>query len=191
MINVIYNPNGIEGLAVIEPQIYCDERGCFFETYNLNGYNDAGLNCSFVQDNQCKSKKGVLRGLHINRLNPQGKLVRVIEGSVFDVAVDLRPQSITYGKNYGIILSSENVLQFYMPPGFAHGYLVLSDYAVFSYKVTDYYCPEGEVGIIWNDKMLGIDWPVKEVGGVNNIILNNRDRNNASFFKYTQSIKCQ
>ena len=149
----------IEGLYVIEPTIHGDERGYFMETYNQRDMQDAGLNMVFVQDNQSMSKKGVLRGLHFQKQYPQGKLVRVIKGSVFDVAVDLRAGSATYGQWYGVELTEENKKQFYIAEGFAHGFLVLSDTAEFCYKVTDFYHPGDEGGLAWNDPAIGIDWP--------------------------------
>ena len=149
----------IDGLYVIEPQVFGDSRGYFMETYNLADMKKNGLDMLFVQDNQSMSTKGVLRGLHFQKKYPQGKLVRVIKGKVFDVAVDLRPNSKTYGKWFGIELSEENKKQFYISEGFAHGFLVLSDEAEFCYKVTDFYHPEDEGGIAWNDPDIGIDWP--------------------------------
>ena len=149
----------IEGLYVIEPTVYGDDRGYFVETYNQQDMKDAGLDMEFVQDNQSKSKKGVLRGLHFQKEYPQGKLVRVTKGRVFDVAVDLREGSETYGQWYGIELSDENFKQFYISEGFAHGFLVLSEEAVFQYKVTDFYHPGDEGGLAWNDPEIGIEWP--------------------------------
>ena len=149
----------IEGLKVITPTVFGDERGYFMETYNYNDYKAAGIDQEFVQDNQSSSKKGVLRGLHFQKEFPQGKLVRVISGRVFDVAVDLRKDSKTYGKWFGIELSKENGKQFYVSPGFAHGFLVLSDTAEFCYKVTDFYHPGDEGGVAWNDPDIGITWP--------------------------------
>lgn len=150
----------IEGLYVIEPKVFGDSRGYFLETYHYEAFKAAGLSMVFVQDNQSMSKKGVLRGLHFQKEHPQGKLVRVISGEVFDVAVDLRPGSKTYGKWHGVILSAEKKNMFYVPPGFAHGFLVLSDTAEFHYKCTDYYHPEDEGGLMWNDPAIGIDWPI-------------------------------
>ncbi len=149
----------IEGLYIIEPTVHGDSRGYFTETYNRRDMEEAGLNMEFVQDNQSMSVKGVLRGLHFQKEYPQGKLVRVIRGRVFDVAVDLRRTSSTYGKWYGIELSAENKKQFYISEGFAHGFLVLSDEAEFCYKVTDFYHPGDEGGIAWNDPAIGIKWP--------------------------------
>lgn len=149
----------IEGLYVIEPTIHGDSRGYFIETYNQRDFAEAGLTMAFVQDNQSLSTKGVLRGLHYQKQYPQGKLVRVVRGSVFDVAVDLRNGSPTYGRWFGQVLSEENKKQFYISEGFAHGFLVLSDVAEFFYKTTDFYRPEDEAGLAWNDPEIGIQWP--------------------------------
>ena len=158
-IKVEKNVGGIQGLCVIEPTVHGDSRGYFMETYNENDMREAGLDMVFVQDNQSCSSKGVLRGLHFQKQFPQGKLVRVIRGSVYDVAVDLRSNSETYGKYYGIELTEENKKQFYIPQGFAHGFLVLSDIAEFCYKCTDFYRPGDEGGMAWNDPEIGIRWP--------------------------------
>jgi len=152
----------IEGLYVIEPTVHGDARGYFTETYNLRDMQEAGLDMVFVQDNQSSSVKGVLRGLHFQINHPQGKLVRVIRGTVFDVAVDLREGSKTYGQWFGIELSEENHKQFYISEGFAHGFLVLSDMAEFCYKCTDFYHPGDEGGLAWNDPQIGIEWPQVE-----------------------------
>ena len=149
----------IEGLYIIEPTVHGDERGYFVETYNARDMQEAGLTMQFVQDNQSMSLKGVLRGLHFQIRHPQGKLVRVIRGEVFDVAVDLRKGSRTYGQWFGDILSEENGKQMYISEGFAHGFLVLGDQADFCYKVTDFYHPGDEGGIAWNDPEIGITWP--------------------------------
>lgn len=149
----------IEGLYIITPAVHGDSRGYFMETYNQRDMAEAGLNMAFVQDNQSMSVKGVLRGLHFQKQHPQGKLVRVIRGRVFDVAVDLRADSATYGKWYGVELSEENKKQFYISPGFAHGFLVLSETAEFCYKCTDFYHPGDEGGLAWNDPDIGIAWP--------------------------------
>ena len=151
----------IEGLYIIEPAVHGDSRGYFMETYNKRDMEEAGLNMNFVQDNQSMSVKGVLRGLHFQKQYPQGKLVRVIKGKVFDVAVDLRKDSKTYGKWYGVELTEENKKQFYISEGFAHGFLVLSDTAEFCYKVTDFYHPGDEGGLAWNDPAINIDWGIK------------------------------
>lgn len=152
----------IEGLYVIEPTIHRDTRGCFFETYSMRDMEEAGLNMNFVQDNQSVSIKGVLRGLHFQAKQPQGKLVRVVQGEVFDVAVDVRIGSATYGKWYGVRLSEENNRQFYISEGFAHGFLVLSECAKLCYKVTNYWDPADEYGIPWDDPDIGICWPLEE-----------------------------
>lgn len=152
----------IEGLKIITPTVHGDERGYFVETYNYNDFKEAGIDVVFVQDNQSASKKGVLRGLHFQINYPQDKLVRVIKGEVFDVAVDLRKGSPTFGQWKGVVLSEENKKQFFVPKGFAHGYLVLSDYAEFCYKVTDFYHPGDEGGIMYNAADIGVEWPFPE-----------------------------
>ena len=152
----------IEGLKVITPAVFGDSRGYFMETYNRNDFADAGINMEFVQDNQSASRKGVLRGLHFQKNFPQDKIVRVVNGEVFDVAVDLRPGSVTFGKWHGVVLSAENKKQFYIPKNFAHGFLVLSDYAEFTYKCSDFYHPDDEGGLIWNDPEIGVEWPLQE-----------------------------
>lgn len=149
----------IEGLYEIQPKVFGDARGAFFESWSERDFADAGLGMRFVQDNQSRSVKGVLRGLHFQRKHPQGKLVRVVEGEVFDVAVDTRAGSPTYGKWHAVTLSGERSNMFYIPEGFAHGFLVLSETAIFTYKCTDFYHPEDEGGILWNDPTVGIDWP--------------------------------
>lgn len=149
----------ISGLYIIEPTVYGDSRGYFVETYNQKDMTEAGLDMVFVQDNQSMSTRGVLRGMHFQKQYPQGKLVRVIRGAVFDVAVDLRSGSETYGKWYGVELTAENKKQFYISEGFAHGFLVLSDEAEFCYKCTDFYRPGDEGGLAWNDPEIGIRWP--------------------------------
>lgn len=165
---ITVTPCDIEGLYVIEPTVFKDERGYFVETYNQNDMKEAGLDMVFVQDNQSMSIRGVLRGLHFQKQFPQGKLVRVVRGKVFDVAVDLRSDSKTYGKWFGVELSAENMKQFYIPEGFAHGFLVLSDEAEFCYKCTDFYHPGDEGGLAWNDPEIGVGWPLEE--GVDLII---------------------
>ena len=152
----------IEGLKVITPTVFGDERGYFVETYNYNDFKEVGIDLEFVQDNQSASKKGVLRGLHFQIHFPQDKLVRVIKGVVFDVVVDMREGSKTYGKWFGVRLSEDNKKMFFIPKGFAHGFLVLSDYAEFAYKCTDFYHPNDEGGVIWNDEEIGIEWPIEE-----------------------------
>jgi dTDP-4-dehydrorhamnose 3,5-epimerase len=157
----IFNKTEIEGVFIIEPKVFGDSRGYFMETYKEDEFKQAGLNYNFVQDNQSKSHKGVLRGLHFQRKHPQAKLVRVISGEVFDVAVDLRKGSPTYGKWVGVILTSENKKMLMIPRGFAHGFVVLSDTAEFVYKCDEVYHPEDEGGIMWNDPDIGIVWPYK------------------------------
>jgi len=163
----------IEDMYIIEPSVFGDDRGYFMETYNKEEFNQAGLKMDFVQDNQSKSKKGVLRGLHFQKKHPQGKLVRVLNGKVFDVGVDLRANSETYGQWKGVILSGENKKQFYVPEGFAHGFLVLSETATFAYKCTDFYHSDDEGGIIWDDEDINIDWPLDDVV---EIILSEKDK---------------
>lgn len=158
-IRVEKNIGGIEGLCVIAPSVHGDNRGYFMETYSQRDMEEAGIHIQFVQDNQSMSTKGVLRGLHFQKQYPQTKLVRAIKGSVFDVAVDLRSGSATYGKWYGVLLTEENKKQFLIPKGFAHGFLVLSDTAEFCYKCDDFYHPNDEGGLAWNDPKIGIAWP--------------------------------
>lgn len=157
-ITVEKNVGGIAGLCVITPTVHGDNRGYFMETYSQRDMQEAGIDIDFVQDNQSMSVKGVLRGLHFQKQYPQTKLVRVIKGSVFDVAVDLRSGSATYGKWYGVLLTEENKKQFLIPKGFAHGFLVLSDTAEFCYKCDDFYHANDEGGLAWNDPAIGIDW---------------------------------
>lgn len=173
MAKIKVTPCGIEGLYVIEPKVFGDERGYFVETYNKQEFSEFGLDMGFVQDNQSMSGKGVLRGLHFQKRFPQGKLVRVLSGEVFDVAVDIRKGSKTYGKWFGVVLSDENKKQFYVSEGFAHGYLVLSETAVFAYKCTEFYHPEDEGGIRWDDPDIGIEWPLEE--GVQ-VMLSEKDK---------------
>jgi len=175
-IKVTDNCNGIEGLKVVEPAVFGDARGYFMETYNYNDFAEAGIDCQFVQDNQSASKKGVLRGLHFQINHPQDKLVRVVNGEVFDVAVDLREGSKTFGKWYGVLLSAENKKQFFVPKNFAHGFIVLSDYAEFCYKVTDFYHPNDEGGILWNDPDLGVEWMMPEGMTAEDLILSDKDK---------------
>lgn len=152
----------IEGLYLIQPTVFGDARGYFMETYNYKEFKEAGLDMVFVQDNQSSSTKGVLRGLHFQKNHTQGKLVRVVSGEVFDVAVDIRKNSKTFGQWYGVTLSAEKKNMFYIPEGFAHGFYVLSDTAEFTYKCTDFYDPSSEAGILWNDETIGVDWPIPE-----------------------------
>ena len=163
----------IKGVYIVQTKVFGDNRGYFMETYNYNDFKEAGLDMEFVQDNQSKSTKGVLRGLHFQKKHSQGKLVRVTKGKVFDVGVDLRDGSQTYGKWVGVVLSEENKKQFYLPKGFAHGFVVLSDEAEFCYKCTDFYHPEDEGGLIWNDPDIGIKWPLD---GIDNIIFSDKDK---------------
>ena len=166
----------IEGLYVIEPTVFKDERGYFMETYNQNDFKEAGLNMTFVQDNQSMSVKGVLRGLHFQKQYPQGKLVRAVRGTVFDVAVDLRSDSKTYGKWFGVTLSAENKKQFFIPKNFAHGFIVLSDSAEFAYKCTDFYHPNDEGGLAWNDPEIGVEWPMPEGMTVEDLTISEKDQ---------------
>ncbi len=170
-ITVEKNVGGIEGLCVITPTVHGDNRGYFMETYNENDMKEVGININFVQDNQSASTRGVLRGLHRQIHYPQSKLVRVIKGCVYDVAVDMRKGSETYLKWYGIELSEENKKQFLIPKGFAHGFLVLSDYAEFCYKVDDFFHPNDEDGIAWNDPTIGVKWPIPD-----DMVLNMSDK---------------
>ncbi|AQR93892.1 dTDP-4-dehydrorhamnose 3,5-epimerase [Clostridium saccharoperbutylacetonicum] len=167
----------IDGAYIVEPKVFGDERGYFMEVYNEEAFKEAGLNMTFVQDNESKSSKGVLRGLHFQRKHSQGKLVRVTKGEVFDVAVDLRIGSETYGKWEAVILSDENKKQFYIPKGFAHGFLVLSEEAVFNYKCTDFYAAEYDSGVMWNDPDIDIKWPLDRI---QNIILSEKDKKHPS-----------
>ncbi|MBB3047311.1 dTDP-4-dehydrorhamnose 3,5-epimerase [Litorivivens lipolytica] len=154
----------IEGLLVIEPKVFGDERGFFCETWQAERYREAGVEGEFVQDNHSRSRQGVLRGLHYQIKQPQGKLVRVTHGEVFDVAVDMRRSSPTFGQWYGVVLSGQNHRQFWVPPGFAHGFYVMSESADFHYKCTDYYAPEHERSLLWSDKQVGIEWPLVDTG---------------------------
>lgn len=167
-------PCPISGLLEILPRIYGDERGYFFEAWSERDFREVGLNLRFVQDNESYSRRGVLRGLHYQKTKPQGKLVRAIRGEVYDVAVDLRPGSATYGSWHGVTLSGERHNLLYIPPGFAHGFLVLSETAIFAYKCTDFYYPEDEGGLAWDDPALDIRWPELEVP----YMLSEKDRRN-------------
>ena len=178
MSNFTFEKTPIEGLVVITPKVFGDDRGYFMETYREKEFIEGGVSAKFVQDNQSKSKKGVLRGLHFQKNNPQGKLVRVLEGAVYDVAVDIRKDSKTYGKWYGVLLSEENKKQFYVPEGFAHGFLVVSDSATFAYKCTNYYDPTDEGAIIYNDPTLNINWNEYYDG---EFILSEKDLKNGLF----------
>lgn len=176
----------IEGLKVITPQVFGDARGYFVETYNYNDYKAAGIDQIFVQDNQSASVKNVLRGLHFQINYPQDKLVRVIAGEVFDVAVDLRPGSATYGKWHGVVLSAENKKQFFIPKNFAHGFVVLSDYAEFAYKCTDFYHPGDEGGLKYDDPDIGIEWPF---ASDTELIMSDKDKNWGGIREYTENKK--
>lgn len=162
----------IEGLKIITPQVFGDARGYFMETYSQRDFEAAGIDVPFVQDNQSASTQGVLRGLHYQIDHPQDKLVRCIRGEVFDVAVDLRRDSKTFGKWHGVILSEENKKQFFVPKGFAHGFYVISEYAEFAYKCSDFYTPGDEGGLMWNDPDIGVEWPLVEGVALN---LSDRD----------------
>ena len=163
----------IRDLYIIEPAVFGDNRGYFMEVYNRKDFFEAGLTMDFVQDNESKSKKGVLRGMHFQTKNTQGKLVRVTSGEVFDVAVDLRKGSPTFGQFEGVLLTAENKKQFYVPEGFAHGFLVVSEEATFNYKCTNFYCPEYDSGLLWNDEEVGIKWPLD---GIDNLLLSEKDK---------------
>jgi dTDP-4-dehydrorhamnose 3,5-epimerase len=150
----------LDGAFIIEPKVFGDDRGFFMETFHSDRYREAGIDITFVQDNHSRSSEGVLRGLHFQKTKPQGKLVRVVRGEVFDVAVDIRKGSVTFGQWEGVILSEENKRQFYVPPGFAHGFVTLSETADFEYKCTDYYDPSDEGAIRWNDPDIAVEWPI-------------------------------
>lgn len=164
----------IDGVVIVEPTVFGDHRGYFMETYNYNEFKQGGIDAVFVQDNQSKSRKGVLRGLHFQKTHSQAKLVRVVKGEVFDVAVDLRKDSPTFGKWVGVHLSAENKRQFFIPKHFAHGFLVLSDEAEFVYKCDDFYHPEDEGGLRWDDPDVGIEWPELDV----ELLLSDKDKQN-------------
>lgn len=173
--NFIFKKTEIDGVIIVETTYFGDNRGYFAETYNEEKFNAAGLKYRFVQDNQSHSKKGVLRGLHFQKKYPQAKLIRVLDGEIFDVAVDIRKNSPAFGKWVGIVLSSDNKRQLMIPKGFAHGFLVMSDYATICYKCDDFYHPEDEGGIMWDDKDIGIEWPE-----VDEIILSEKDKKHPS-----------
>lgn len=179
----------LEGVLVLEPKVFGDARGFFYESFNQRDFNHAtGLNETFVQDNHSKSAKGVLRGLHYQTQHPQGKLVRVVQGAVFDVAVDIRKGSSTFGKWFGLELSAENKKQLWIPAGLAHGFLVISDRAEFLYKTTDYYHPEFERSLLWNDDVVGIDWPLHLLSAEPLLAL--KDVNGQSWLQYKESLDC-
>ena len=171
--NFNFIPTKIKDLVIIEPKVFGDDRGYFMESYSQKDFAEAGLTMNFVQDNESKSRKGVLRGLHFQTKHTQGKLVRVTQGEVWDVAVDLRKGSPTYGQWEGVYLSAENKRQFYVPEGFAHGFVVTSEEAVFNYKCTDFYAPEYDSGLLWNDPDVGIEWPLE---GLGEILLSENDK---------------
>jgi dTDP-4-dehydrorhamnose 3,5-epimerase len=168
----------IKDLLIIETKIFKDDRGFFLESYNLRDFEEIGLDLKFVQDNISKSKKGVLRGLHFQLRHPQGKLVRVISGRVYDVAVDLRVNSPTFGRWFGIELKGEDGLAFYIPEGFAHGFLTLEDNTYFFYKCTEFYYPDDDLGVIWNDPEINISWPLE---GIKELIISDKDKRLPSF----------
>ncbi len=181
---------GIEGLYIIEPTVFGDERGFFIESYNKNDFIELGIIDEFVQDNHSKSKKGVLRGLHFQTKFSQGKLVRVIKGSVYDVAVDLRKDSSTFGKWFGLELSAKNKRMFFIPKGFAHGFLTLEDETEFTYKCTDFYHPEYDSGIMWNDEDINIDWNLeKYILSEEDILLSDKDKKHQSLKEYKNKLK--
>lgn len=175
----------IPGLYVITPTLFGDDRGFFMETYNADDFRALGIDCQFIQDNHSRSKQGVLRGLHFQTEHPQAKLVRVLSGEVFDVAVDLRPGSATFGQWHGVLLSAENQKQFFIPRGFAHGFLVLSDSADFTYKVDNLYDPAHEAGLPFDDPDLAIDWPALPAGV--DYLLSDKDRHHPSFKTYQET----
>jgi dTDP-4-dehydrorhamnose 3,5-epimerase len=173
-----FQPTEIPDILIIEPKVFSDSRGYFMETYQQQRMESAGINFQFVQDNQSRSSKGTLRGLHYQINHPQGKLFRVIQGEVFDVAVDLRRSSATFGKWVGVILSAENKKQLWIPPGFAHGFYAISDWVEVFYKATDYYSPENERSILWNDPEIGIKWPINKT---TELIISAKDSQGSSF----------
>ena len=175
----------IKDLVIIQPKVFGDERGFFLETYNKQSFQEHGLTMEFVQDNHSKSKKGVLRGLHFQTKFTQGKLVRAVKGSVYDVAVDLRKSSETYGQWYGVLLTEQNKTMFYIPEGFAHGFLALEDDTEFMYKCTDLYSPEYDSGLLWNDETINIDWRLEEFGiKKEELTISDKDQKQAKFDKF-------
>ena len=182
MSNFSFVKTDIEDVVIVETKVFGDNRGYFMETYEEHKFAEGGITAKFVQDNQSKSTKGVLRGLHFQKTFPQAKLVRVIKGEVYDVAVDLRKSSPTYGKYVGVLLSEQNKSQFFIPRGFAHGFLVLSDEAEFVYKCDDFYHPEDEGGLMWNDPEIGIKWPLE---GIDELNLSEKDKHNGSFGSFS------
>lgn len=179
---------GIKDLIAIEPTVFGDNRGFFMESYSKKDFSKIGIDVEFVQDNHSKSKKGVLRGLHFQTQHVQGKLVRVTAGAVLDVAVDLRKDSPTFGKHYLVELSADNKKMFYIPPGFAHGFLTLEDNTEFQYKCTDYYAPEFESGVLWDDSEIGIDWNFEKYGlSTEEILLSDKDKKQQTLQEFVQS----
>lgn len=179
---------GIKDLIVIEPTVFGDNRGFFMESYSKKDFSEIGMNVEFVQDNHSKSKKGVLRGLHFQTQHVQGKLVRVTAGSVLDVAVDLRKDSPTFGKHYLVELSADNKKMFYIPPGFAHGFLTLEDNTEFQYKCTDYYAPEFDSGVLWNDFDIAIEWNFEKYGlSAEAILLSDKDKKQQTLQEFVKS----
>jgi len=178
----------LDGVLIIEPKVFGDDRGFFLESYQEARYQEMGVELPFVQDNHSRSSKGVLRGLHFQKSKPQGKLVRVISGLVLDVAADINPKSETFGEYVAVELSGTNHKQLYVPPGYAHGFVVLSDTADFQYKCTDYYDPSDEGGIIWNDTTLNIEWQLSMLGD-SEIKLSDKDKLNQSLKEYAESLQ--
>ena len=179
---------GIKDLIVIEPTVFGDNRGFFMESYSKKDFSEIGMDIEFVQDNHSKSKKGVLRGLHFQTQHVQGKLVRVTAGAVLDVAVDLRKDSPTFGKHYLVELTADNKKIFYIPPGFAHGFLTLEDNTEFQYKCTDYYAPEFDSGVLWNDSDIGIDWDLEKYGlSADKILLSDKDKKQQTLKEFVES----
>jgi len=177
---MIIETTPLTGLLLVKPDVFGDERGFFQETWNLRRYTEAGLDRHFVQDNLSLSRKGILRGLHFQNPGPQGKLVYVLQGEVFDVAVDVRADSPTFGQWYGVTLSAENHHQLFVPEGFAHGFCVTSETALFAYKCTDFYNPKAEFSLLWNDPDIGIDWPIK------NPELSEKDKNGQPLSEFSR-----
>ncbi len=184
MSKFLFEKTPLEGVFEITPQVFGDHRGYFMETYHYEDFKEEGLDMVFCQDNQSSSKKGVLRGLHFQTRKPQGKLVRALSGEIFDVVVDLRNGSPTFGKWHGSYLTAENKKMLYVPEGFAHGFLVLSEMAEFFYKCTNYYDPQGEGGLIWNDSDIGIRWPLEKAG---EILLSQKDQNQPTLKEYLKN----
>ena len=182
MSNFKFTKTKIDGVIIVEQKVFGDSRGYFMETYEKRKFAEGGITAEFVQDNQSMSTKGVLRGLHFQKTHPQAKLVRVIKGAVYDVAVDLRKDNPTYGEYVGAVLSDENKKQFYIPKGFAHGFLVLSDVAEFVYKCDDFYYPSDEGGMMWNDPEIGIEWPLD---GIEEIKLSEKDKKNPGLHSFS------